>query len=313
VDKLKELLNAGPSRRQFLAGVGAAGATAMVVGCGSNTASNTPTTTPVSTTPPANATDLDVLNFALNLEYLEASFYLLASTGSGIPAANQGVKPGTVTGGSAVPFTPQQSVLQAYAAEIAQEELNHVIFLRAAITEFGGTPVDMPNIDFSKSFQALAGLAGISGTFNPFADPLSFLVGAFVFEDVGVTAYHGGALLLTNKEILTAAASIHAVEAYHAAEVRTLIVGMASVAGASQAYLNDCVSISNLRAAVGGGMETAPSASHIVACDPTTSIGYKRSTDQVLHIVYGAPPGAGVKGGAFFPNGLNGSISVTAA
>ena len=116
----------------------------MVVGCGSNTASNTPTTTPVSTQAPANATDLDVLNFALNLEYLEASFYLLASTGTGIPSANQGTSPGKVTGGAKVIFTPAQAVLQEYAAEIAQEELNHVIFLRAAITEFGGTPVDMP-------------------------------------------------------------------------------------------------------------------------------------------------------------------------
>ncbi len=313
MNKITELLKAAPSRRQFLAGVGAAGATAMVVGCGSNTASNNPTTTPVTTGAPTAQSDLDILNFALNLEYLEASFYLLAATGSGIPAASQGTSPGTVTGGSQVPFTPTQGVLQEYANEIAQDELNHVNYLRGAIAQFGGTPVDMPNIDLVNSFTGLAALAGITGGFNPFADPFQFLVGAFVFEDVGVTAYHGGATLLQSKKILGAAASIHAVEAYHAAEIRTLIAGMAAQTGAPQTYLNDANAISNVRAAVGGGMETMLSTSSIVACDPVNSIGYKRTTDQVLHIVYAAAPGAGVSSGGFFPNGLNGNIKTTAA
>jgi hypothetical protein len=310
VDKLNELLKAGPSRRRFLAGVGAAGAAAAVVGCGgSSTPAPTPTPTP---TPTASATDLAVLNFALNLEYLEAEFYLRAATGSGIPSANIGSNPGTVTGGTQVPFAGQ-TALQEYANEIAQDELNHVIYLRSAITSFGGTPVDRPAIDFTDAFNAAASAAGIGSTFNPFADPMSFLVGAFVFEDVGVTAYHGGAALITNKTILGAAASILAVEAYHAAEVRTLIVGAAAQAGASQAYLSDAVAISNLRAQLGGGNEKAPSASSIVAADPTTSIAYSRTTDQVLHIVYATGGGAGVAKGGFFPNGLNGGIAVTAS
>ena len=54
-------------------------------------------------------------------------------------------------------------------------------------------------------------------------------------------------------------------------------------------------------------------ASSIVACDATNAIAYARSTDEVLHIVYAAPPGAGVKGGGFFPNGMTGNISVTAS
>ncbi len=318
MNKITELLKAAPSRRQFLAGVGAAGATAMVVGCGSNTASNNPTTTPVTTGAPTAQVDLDVLNFALNLEYLEASFYLLAATGSGIPAASQGTSPGTVTGGSQVMFTSDQAVLAEYANEIAQDELNHVNYLRGAIASLGGTPVDMPNIDLTAGFAAVAGAAGI--TLQPFGgDVFQFLVGAFIFEDVGVTAYHGGATLLQSKAVLGAAASIHAVEAYHAAEIRTLIAGAAAQTGAPQTYLNDANAIIAVRAALSGspnnlasGSETALSTSSIVAADPVNSIGFKRTTDQVLNIVY-AGAGAGASAGGFFPNGLNGNIKTISA
>ena len=81
-----------------------------------------------------------------------------------------------------------------------------------------------------------------------------------------------------------------------------------------------------LRAMLGGGNETALTplppyslpfdptaytpASSIVAADSTNSIAYARTTDQVLHIVYAAAPGAGVFQGGFFPNGLNGNIKV---
>lgn len=309
MDKLKQLRNAATSRRTFLAGIGAAGATAVVAGCGGNAVMTTATPAPTTTAAPTGITDADILNFALNLEYLEAEFYLRAATGAGIPSEYLGSNPGAVTGGTQVSFTGQ-TVLQEYATEIAQDELNHVIFLRTAL---GSAAVDRPAIDFTDTFNAVAMAAGIGSTFNPFNDPLSFLVGAFVFEDVGVTAYHGAAGLISSKTYLGAAASILAVEAYHAAEIRTLIAGMAAQTGASQTYLNDANAIETVRASLGGGNETMLSTSSIVACDPTTSIAYARTTDQVLHIVYATGGGAGVSKGGFFPNGMNGTITTTAS
>ncbi len=256
-----------------------------------------PTTTP---TPSSGITDTDILNFALNLEYLEAEFYLRAATGAGLSAADAGSNAGTVTGGSQVAFTTP--AIQAYAMEIANDELAHVRFLRKAL---GSAAVSRPAIDFTSSFNAAAMAAGIGPSFNPFTDENSFLLGAFTFEDVGVTAYHGAAGLITSKTILSAAASIMGTEAYHAGEIRTLLAYLGG------AYVTNANKISMLRGQVGGGAETSLSGSTIVAAD-ANSVAFDRTTDNVLHIVY-LSGSAGVKSGGFFPNGLNGKITAAAS
>ncbi|CAN5492997.1 ferritin-like domain-containing protein [soil metagenome] len=308
---LKDILNKkAVSRRNFLAGAGTATAAAVMAGCGDS--GTPPTTTPTTPTTPT-ITDNDILNFALNLEYLEAEFYLYAATGAGLSSTDALSGAGTTTvpaGTVAVPFS--STALRQYAVEIAQDELNHVRLLQAAIKANGGTPVARPAIDLT-FFAPLAVAAGITTTptFNAFTSSLNFLVGAFVFEDVGVTAYSGAASLLTSTSILSAAAGLQAVEAYHAAEIRTLLVGMAATSN-DQTYVGIANKVSALRATLGGGNETTLSVSTIVAADTTNAIGFRRTTDQVLHIVYGAA-GTGLAKGGFFPNGLNGTIKTTAS
>ena len=298
MDKVNDLMKKGVSRRTFLAGmgtgVGTAAAMTLAVGCSSYKA---PTTT---ITPKTGINDADILNFALNLEYLEAEFYLRAVTGSGLSSDDAGPNAGAVTGGAQVAF--QTPAIRQYATEIANDELLHVRFLRKAL---GTAAVSRPAIDLSGSFNAAAMAAGIGPAFNPFADENSFVVGAFTFEDVGVTAYHGAAGLISDKTILSAAAGILSTEAYHAAEIRTIL---AYLGGNFLTYANQ---ISALRAAAGGGAEVAVSGSTIVPGD-TNSIAFARTTDQVLHIVYLNGTGV-VKSGGFFPNGLNGTITATAS
>ena len=303
VEKISQFIQSKASRRSFLTGASAVGAAALVTGCSDSV---TPFTTTPVTTPALTFPDNDVLNFALNLEYLEAEFYLRAATGSGIGTADGGT--GTVVGGTAVPgFSAQQA---AYANEIAQAELNHVRFLRSAITANSGTPIARPNLDFTNAFNALALAAGIGATFNPFASPLNYLIGAFVFEDVGVTAYKGAAPLLSSTPILTAAAGILATEAYHAAELRVRILGTAAANG--QTYITYANQVIAARASLGGGNETNLTPTTVVAAD-ANAIAYGRTPSQVLHIVYGTAGGAGVKSGGFFPNGVNGNITTTTA
>jgi hypothetical protein len=273
-------------------------------------------------------TDADYLNFALNLEYLEAEFYTLANSGQTIDQIGIGVGAGTAaTGGGTVTVKPSGAAsckvpftipaVASYASEIASEEQKHVNFLRGAL---GSAAVAQPNIDLYNSFNAAAAAAGIGAAFDPFASDVNFLLGSYIFEDVGVTAYHGAAGLLTSKTNLGAAAGILAVEAYHAGLIRTVLWGLDQATPAA-GIAATATKISNLRAKLDGtnnddvGLGTMQdqlngtmanyTASTIVNADSNT-IAFSRTAQQVLNIVYASPTGA--KGG-FYPNGLNGNVS----
>jgi Ferritin-like domain/TAT (twin-arginine translocation) pathway signal sequence len=328
------------SRRNFLAGVGAAGAASALAGC-----TNSTPTTITSTSTVTTYADTDILNFALNLEYLEAQYYLRAATGSGLATADTGGA-GTVNGGAKVPnlTVAQQNIVN----EIAYDEQQHVRTLRTAL---GSIAVAMPNIDLTNGFAGAvtaanaitSTLPAIPAAFNPFGSFDQFIVGAFVFEDVGVTAYAGAAGLISAAGVtagyLTAAAGIMAVEAYHAGYVRAYLTAQ-SIAQGTTAYPYGLYAnrISLLRAALGGGNETplvttlTSKTVPVTATSPTvtpsavvpansSSVAYARTTDQVLHIVYGTysstvgstTPAAGVNVGGFFPAGLNGNIKITAS
>jgi ferritin-like protein len=246
-----------------------------------------------------------VLNFALNLEYLEAEFYSFAVCGHGLPGSMTGGSgdPGGVQGGHAVPFKTR--AVREFATEIARDEYEHVAFLRKAL---GRAAVAQPEINLASSFTAAARAAGLirpNQTFSPFTNENDFLLGAFLFEDVGVTAYKGAAPLISNKTYLEAAAGILAVEAYHAGIVRTNLYAkdlMAAVKAISAAR-DSLDGKSNDDQGIGG-----PRHANLVPTDGN-SIVYSRSADRVLNIVYLTPKRATKVG--FYPKGVNGAINTS--
>lgn len=276
----------------------------------------------LSATTPALAqsalSDADILNFALNLEYLEAQFYSYAATGAGL-AANLLTGTGTqgaVIGGRKVNFT--DPVVSQYAQEIAADEVAHVAFLRTAL---GSSAVAQPAIDvggtdpngaFSNAARS-AGLVGPGVAFDPYANDENFLLGAFIFEDVGVTAYKGAAPLITSKVFLEAAAGILAVEAYHASLVRTVLYAKGIQ---TPSLRTSADKISDARDSLDGatdldqGISPIGQASNIVPLD-ANGLAFSRTTGQVLNIVYLNK--MAVDRGGFFPVGVNGNIKTSAA
>lgn len=286
-------------RRRFLT---AAGATGLGVVGASYLGS-------LASGPIAEATegpsDGAVLNFALNLEYLEAQFYSYAVNGCGLPdnlTTGTGTR-GTVTGGKKVHFSSR--AVRQYAEEIAGDERAHVEFLRKAL---GSSAVAQPQIDIQNSFTAAARAAGLIGEqqmFDPYANENNFLLAAFIFEDVGVTAYKGAAPLITNKTYLEAAAGILAVEAYHAANIRTSLY--------EKDLAREAGKISGARDSLDGTSDDdqgiiKDGRANIVPSDGN-GIAFSRTADRVLNVVYLTPKKA--TSGGFFPKGVNGTINVS--
>jgi hypothetical protein len=279
-------------RRFFVAGVALAAAGALAAG---RPAAAQEADADAAT---AAVNDADILNFALNLEYLEAEYYLHAAFGRGLRDGDTTGKGdrGGVVGGRKVRF--RSKLIRQFAEELAIDEENHVQFLRGAL---GNARVARPAIDIEASFKALGKAAGLGAGFDPYASEDNFLLGAFVFEDVGVTAYKGAAPLLDSKAFLAAAAGILAVEAYHAAEIRTLLLGRGQASAANK--------ISDVRDSVDGASDldqgiTRDGEANVVPAD-RNSIAFGRTPGQVLSIVYVG----GARSGGFFPEGLNGMLS----
>ena len=295
----RETFDLAATRRSLLQSTGLAASGAVVLGLLGSTERAAAQTANV---------DVQILNFALNFEYLGAEFYLHATTGGTLSASQtSGLgNAGTVTGGSPVPFS--DPVVQGLASELAADEVNHVEFIRAVLGS--SVAVARPQIDFAASFTAAAragNLISQTDTFSPFADDSSFLLGAYLLEDVCVTALHGAAPLITNKQVLDYAGGLLGTEAYQAGAIRTLcfqrsLFRQTQQISALRYYLdgtgNDDQGVGADQSTITGGVQTA---ANITPTD-NTARAFNRTPRQVLNIAYGA---ANASQGQFFPNGVN--------
>jgi Ferritin-like domain len=254
------------NRRAFFKGMGATGlglAGAAIIG--NQFGANEQKVSAAS-----GVSDADILNFALNLEYLEAEFYSVATYGANL--VKRGIlkssdETGPTTGGALV----KNFGNFAYQATALREtEQEHVLFLRAAL---GAGAVKKPAINLDALGYGFAGLA-------------TFLKLARQFEDVGISAYLGAAPLITSKAYLAAAGAILATEAQHSGAIRAVCIMM----GVSSPAVDS--------------RDIPPSSSHPYNVD-SNGLSIPRTTSEVLNIVYGG----GKCSGGFYPDGMNGEIA----
>ena len=243
--------------------------------------------------------DIEVLNFALNLELLEAQFYNWAAYGYNIDSnlLNAGLP---ATGAQRANLSPP---LQEFVQVVAYDEITHVRFLLEVL---GSNAIVAPNIDLNSSFSVLANNAvhmTLLPPFSPYINDVHFLVAAFALEDTGVTAYKGALGLLEDPAIVSAAAGLLGTEAYHAGYIRSLIYARA------QEYtiypgvlLSQAVNaVSAQRSNLSGYYDDQGILNYnydlVIAPVDINALVFSRNTTQVIAIV-----------SSFFPNGLAGSM-----
>ena len=207
---------------------------------------------------------------------------------------------GPVAGGRQVQFATYY--LAAFANELAVDERAHVNTLRASL---GSNAIARPAIDLSFAFTLAARGAGVIGpndTFDAFANENNFLLSAFIFEDVCVTALAGAAPLLKSKATLATASGFLGVESYQAGAIRTFLT--------QRGFFQQAGLISAARAKNDGtgnddqGISDGKTTFNITPTD-VNGLVFARTPQQVLKVAYLNPQGTPT---GFFPNGVNGTI-----
>jgi Ferritin-like domain len=263
---LERIVNNASDRRKFMKRVGATGiGMAAATMIGSSLLSKTVEAS-------SEITDVDILNFALNLEYLEAEFYSVARSGKTLlelGVLTQNEESGPTTGGNQV-VGLASSPLGFIATALQEDEIKHVLYLR---TTLGSSAVKKPTINLAADGYGFANID-------------SFLELSRQLEDVGVSAYLGAAPLISSKTYLAAAAAIMATEAQHSGSIRLTCI--------SQGVVSPAVD----------SLDVPPTRKTPYDVD-TQALSIPRTTAQVLNVVYAG----GNCSGGFYPDGMNGNIT----
>lgn len=266
--KLEEIGRPAASRRTFLRGAGLTG-----IGLAGAALAGSRFFSGEQKVEASSYSDADILNFALNLEYLEAEFYLAATYGSNLVThgvIKESDTSGPTTGGHMVPkfgSSPQATI----ATALRENEIDHVIYIRKAL---GSAAVKKPAINLNALGYG-------------FANVNSWLKLARQLEDVGISAYLGAAPLISSSTYLAAAAAILGTEAQHSGSIR-----LACIMNGVDSPAVDSLDV--------------PPVTRMPYDVNSNALCIPRTPAQVLNIVYGG----GNESGGFYPDGMNGAISM---
>ncbi|XP_074561821.1 ferritin-like catalase Nec2 [Curcuma longa] len=268
---------------------------------------------------PIYSSDKDLLQFALNLEFLEAEFFLFGSLGVGLNS----IAPELAMGGPP-PVGARKANLDNTTNDIIEEfgyqEVGH---LRVIESTVGGIPRPLLNLSAEVFADIMNDAFGynLNPPFDPYNDTLKYLIASYVIPYIGVVAYAGANPSIRGYESKRLLAGLLAVEAGQDAVIRTLLYQhkLELVPPYNITVANFTIKISELRnrLAMCGvkdeGLIVPMSlgaegrlTTNILSAD-NDSLAYSRTPAEVLRIGYGT--GNESKPGGFLPRGGNGKIA----
>ncbi|AQK43530.1 desiccation-related protein PCC13-62 [Zea mays] len=263
--------------------------------------------------------DVDLLEFPLNLEYLETEFFCWAALGYGLDAIDANLTGGgpPSIGGQSASLTP---FIRDVATQFCYQEVGHLRAIKQTVRGFPRPLLDISAANFGKIIEQALN-ATLDPPFNPYENSVNFLVASYIIPYVGLTGYVGANPRLFTPQARKLLAGLLAVESAQDAVIRTLLYerGMARVAGYAVGVAEVTAHISDLRNSLGRrgvkdeglvvAAELGPeglTVGNVIAGDHL-SLAYDRTPEEILGIVYGT--GNPAQHGGFFPQGADGRIA----
>ncbi|KAA8536843.1 hypothetical protein F0562_029321 [Nyssa sinensis] len=268
---------------------------------------------------PVYEEDRDLLQFAENLEFLEAEFFLWGALGHGL----DGIAPELAMGGPP-PIGGQKAKLdfltENIITEFAYQEVGHLRILESTV---GGIPRPQLNLsapNFASVFDAAFGYA-LMPPFDPYHDSLSYMLASYVIPYMGLVGYVGANPIINGYQSKRLLAGLLGVESGQDAVIRMYLYERAKevVHPYHHTVAEFTIRISELRnrLAMCGikdegiivplelGAENRTE-SNVLSAN-TDSISYSRTPGEILRVVYSS--GDEHVPGGFYPNGANGRIA----
>ncbi|CAM6056328.1 unnamed protein product [Sphagnum tenellum] len=266
--------------------------------------------------------DLEHIQLPLNLEYLEAEYFLWAAYGYGLDK----IAPYLPQGGPE-PIGVQKANLDNFTQDIViqlgLQEVGHLSAIQKALGPyyFPRVQLDLSNATWANLMDNAFG-EKLNPPFNPYINSLNYLISIYTIPYVGLTGYVGTIPLLKGEGAKALVAGLLGVEAGQDAVIRTLLYQykdeMVKPYNYTVAEFSD--KISQLRnnlshAFVDEGLEVPKSegsdglvTGNVLSAN-NYSYSYARTGEQVLDTVYGT--GSASKPGGFYPKGGNGTIALS--
>ncbi|TKY53816.1 Desiccation-related protein PCC13-62 [Spatholobus suberectus] len=270
-------------------------------------------------TPESELSDVDLLEFPLNLEYLEAEFFLFGSLGHGLD-----VFAPNLTEGGPPPIGAKLAKLDNFVRDVifqfALQEVGHLRAIKSTVRGFPRPLLDLSAKCFAKVMDSAIGKP-LLPPFDPYANEINFLLASYLIPYVGLTGYVGANPLLQNATSSKLVAGLLGVESGQDAVIRALLykrgASLVKPYGVSVEEFTERISTLRNRLGKAGlkdeglvvprkeGAE-GKVVGNILAGDKD-SLAYPRTPQEILRIIYGG--GDEHAPGGFYPKGASGRIA----